>query len=136
MPRPNEFGNTRFFMTVTRGSDNFMSNAQFDRFYWPTFKKLVTTLIERGGTPCVFFEGNFDLKLEHLLDLPKGKMLARLDATDIQRAKEVLRDHMCIQGNAPSTLLQAGSKGRRLLQEPTIQRQRWRFYPVAQEPHR
>ncbi len=109
MPRPNEFGNTRFFMTVTRGSDNFMSNAQFEKFYWPTFKKLVKTLIERGGTPCVFFEGEFGSKLEHLLELPKGKMLARLDTTDIRRAKEVLKGHICIQGNVPSTLLQTGS---------------------------
>ena len=109
MPKPNEFGNTRIFMTVTRGSDNFMSNAQFDRFYWPTFKKLVTTLIKRGATPCVFFEGNFDLKLEHLLELPKGKMLVRLDATDIKRAKEILKGHLCIQGNVPSTLLLSGS---------------------------
>jgi hypothetical protein len=109
MSPPNEFGNMRIFMTVTRGSDDFMSKAQFDKFYWPTFKKLVTTLIERGGTPCVFFEGKFTSKLEYLLDLPKGKMLARLDTTDIQRAKDVLKGHMCIQGNIPSSLLQTAS---------------------------
>jgi hypothetical protein len=109
MSPTNEFGNMRIFMTVTRGSDDFMSKAQFDKFYWPTFKKLVTTLIERGGTPCVFFEGKFTSKLEYLLELPKGKMLARLDTTDIQRAKDVLKGHMCIQGNVPSSLLQTGS---------------------------
>ncbi len=109
LPPPNEFGNIRLFMTVTRGSDDFMSKAQFDRFYWPTFKKLVTSLIARGGTPCIFFEGNFTAKLEYLLDFPKGKMLARLDTTDIQRAKEILKGHMCIQGNVPSSLLQTGS---------------------------
>jgi hypothetical protein len=109
MPRPDEFGNARIFMTVTRGSDNFMSKAQFDKFYWPTFKKLVTTLIQRGATPCIFFEGEFGSKLEYLLDIPKGKMLARLDTTDIQRAKDILKGHTCIQGNVPSTLLQTGS---------------------------
>ena len=36
-------------------------------------------------------------------------MLARLDTTDIHRAKDVLKGHICIQGNVPSTLLQAGS---------------------------
>jgi len=46
-------------MTNTRGSDDFMSTKQFDQFYWPTFKKLVSTLIERGATLCIFFEGNF-----------------------------------------------------------------------------
>ncbi len=109
LPPPNEFGNIRLFMTVTRGSDDFMSRAQFEKFYWPTFRKLIHSLIARGGTPCVFFEGNFTSKLEYLLDFPKGKMLARLDTTDINRAKEVLKGHICIQGNVPSSLLQTGS---------------------------
>jgi len=109
MPPPNEYGNTRMFMTVTRGSDDFLSREQFERFYWPTFKKLVMALIERGATPCIFFEGNCTSRLEYLLEFPKGKMLARFDRTDIFRAKEILRDHICIEGNVPSSLLQVGT---------------------------
>jgi uroporphyrinogen-III decarboxylase len=109
MPRPNEYGNTRIFMTNTRGSDNFMSTKHFDTFYWPTFKKLVLALIERGATPCIFFEGDFTSRLEYLLEFPKGKILARLDSTDIFKAKKILKDHMCIQGNIPSSLLQTGT---------------------------
>jgi len=109
LPPPNESGYIRLFMTVTRGSDNFISKKQWDRFYWPTFRKLVHNLIERGGTPCIFFEGNCDSRMEYLLDFPKGKMLARLDTTDIFRAKEILKDHVCIEGNVPSTLLQTGT---------------------------
>jgi hypothetical protein len=108
-PPPNEYGNIRMFMTNTRGSDNFMSNQQFERFYWPHCKKLLLTLIERGMTPCMFFEGNFDQKLEYLLELPKGSILVRLDRTDIFKAKEVLRDHLCIEGNVPVSLLQMGT---------------------------
>jgi len=109
MPHPNEYGNTRMFMTVTRGSDDFLSKKKFDTFYWPTFKKLVMALIERGATPCIFFEGNCTSRLEYLLDFPKGKMLARFDRTDIFRAKEILKDHTCIEGNVPSSLLQVGT---------------------------
>ena len=109
MPRPNKFGNIRFFMTNTRGSDDFMSKKQFDKFYWPTMKRLIEALIERGATPCMFFEGNFTSRLEYLLELPKGKMLARFDTTDFVKAKEVLKGHMCIQGNVPSSLLQTGT---------------------------
>jgi uroporphyrinogen-III decarboxylase len=108
-PPPNEYGNTRMFMTNTRGSDNFMSNEQFETFYWPTCKKLLMTLIERGMTPCMFFEGNFDSKLEYLLELPKGSILVRLDRTDIFRAKEILGGHLCIEGNVPVSLLQMGT---------------------------
>jgi hypothetical protein len=109
VPPPNEYGNTRMFMTNTRGSDNFMSNQQFEKFYWPTAKKLLLNLIERGMTPCMFFEGNFDQKLEYLLELPKGSMLVRLDRTDIFRAKEILGDHLCLEGNVPVSLLQIGT---------------------------
>jgi uroporphyrinogen-III decarboxylase len=110
LPPPNENGHTRIFMTNTRGSDNFMSTQQFETFYWPTFKKLVDSLIERGATPCIFFEGNFDSRLEYLLDFPRRKILVRLDKTDIFRAKEILGGHFCIEGNVPSTLLQMGSE--------------------------
>ena len=106
---PNEYGNTRMFMTVTRGSDDFLSIEQWDRFYWPTFKKLVLGLVERGMTPCIFFEGNCTSRMEYLLDFPKGKVLARLDRTDIFKAKEILKDHICLEGNVPSSLLQIGT---------------------------
>ena len=109
LPPPNEYGNLRLFMTNTRGSDDFMSTKQFDRFYWPTFKKLVSTLIERGATLCIFFEGNFTSRLEYLLEFPKGKICARFDTTDIFKAKEIMKDHVCVEGNVPSSLLQIGS---------------------------
>ncbi len=109
LPPPNENGNIRMFMTNTRGADAFMSKEQFDTFYWPTFKRLVLALVERGTTPCIFFEGNFTSRLEYLLEFPKGKVLVRLDSTDIFRAKEILKDHLCIEGNVPSSLLQTGT---------------------------
>jgi uroporphyrinogen-III decarboxylase len=109
LPPPNENGNIRIFMTNTRGSDELLSSEQFDRFYWPTFKRLVDTLVEKGGTPCIFFEGNFTSRLEYLLEFPKGKVLARFDKTDIFRAKDVLKGHLCIEGNVPSSLLQTGT---------------------------
>jgi uroporphyrinogen-III decarboxylase len=110
MPKPNEYGNLRMFMTNTRGSDDFMSTRQFETFYWPTFKKLVMTLIERGATPCIFFEGTFTSRLEYLMEFPKGSILVRLDRTDIFKAKEILHDHLCIEGNVPCSLLQIGSE--------------------------
>jgi uroporphyrinogen-III decarboxylase len=65
--------------------------------------------MRRGATPCVFFEGDFTSRLEHLLEFPKGKILARLDKTDIFKAKKILKEHLCIEGNIPSSLLQIGS---------------------------
>lgn len=107
---PDDNGEIRIFMTNTRGSDDFISKKQFDTFYWPSFKTLVTYLCDHGATPYIFFEGRFDTRVEYLLDLPKGKFVARFDATDIFRAKEILKGHCCIEGNVPSSLLQVGTK--------------------------
>jgi uroporphyrinogen-III decarboxylase len=67
------------------------------------------TLVEGGCTPCIFFEGDSTSRLEHLLQFPKGKVLVRLDSSDIFKAKEILKNHLCIEGNVPCSLLQYGS---------------------------
>ena len=86
-----------------------MSLKQFERFYWPYLKKLVCALVDAGYTPEVFFEGDYTQRLEYLLELPKGKVIARMDRTDMAKAKEILGGHLCLSGNVPSSLLQAGS---------------------------
>ncbi len=107
---PDENGDIRIFMTNTRGSDEFLSKEQFDTYYWPTFKKLVVNLCERGAMPNIFLEGHFDSRIEYLLEFPKGKFTAGFDASDIFRAKDILKGHCCISGNVPVSLLQAGTK--------------------------
>jgi uroporphyrinogen-III decarboxylase len=72
-------------------------------------KKLILAFVDAGLTPCVFFEGDYTPRLECLLELPKGRVLAQLDTTDIFKAKEVLNNHLCIRGNVPSSLLQVGT---------------------------
>lgn len=109
VPPPNEYGNLRYFMTVTRGSDDFLSKKQFEIFYLPTFKKILNAFIAKGITPCIFFEGNCNSRMEYLLDYPKGSILARLDNTDINLAYSILKGHTCIEGGIPSSLLQMGS---------------------------
>jgi len=102
-------GTRRAFMALHRGSDGFMSLKQFEKFYWPGFKKVVLALVDKGITPCPFFEGVWDARLEYLLELPKGKVLCHFAQTNMVKAKEVLGGHLCIMGDVPSTLLQAGT---------------------------
>jgi uroporphyrinogen-III decarboxylase len=108
--KPDEHGRCKVFMTNTRGSDDFISTPQFDKFYWPTFKKLVVELCKRGATPDIFLEGAFDSRIEYLLEFPKKQFVARFDTSDIFRAKKILKDHCCIAGNVPSSLLQVGTR--------------------------
>ncbi len=102
-------GNPRVFIPLHRGADGFMSLKQFEKFYWPTLKGLMMGLIGAGLTPCPFFEGNYDSRLEYLLELPRGRVLGYFDASDIFKVKEILGDHLCIMGNVPPSLLQTGN---------------------------
>ncbi len=106
---PQRTDSPRVFMATHRGSDGFMSLKQFDKFYWPFFKKIVLAVIEKGMTPAIFFEGDWTKRVEYLLELPKGKILAHLDSTDIFHAKDVLKGHICLRGNVPGSLLTAGT---------------------------
>jgi|WetSurMetagenome_2_1015567.scaffolds.fasta_scaffold51252_1 hypothetical protein len=92
-----------------RGSDGFMSIAQFERFYWPDLKKALLAAIDLGYIAAPFCEGQWNDRLEYWLELPKGKTLCFFDQVNMFRAKEVLGGHVCIQGNVPASLLTVGS---------------------------
>jgi hypothetical protein len=97
------------FIPLHRGADGFMSLKQFEKFYFPYLKRLVEALVAKGYTPNVFFEGDYTTRLDYLRDLPKGKVLALFDRSDMKKTKEVLGGHMCISGNMPSSILQTGT---------------------------
>jgi uroporphyrinogen-III decarboxylase len=111
LPAAKRSGNPRVFMALHRGSDGFMSLKQFETFYWPQLKRIIIAFVNEGLTPCIFFEGDWTARLEYLLELPGAAILAHFDSTDIFRAKDVLKDHMCIRGNVPSSLLGTGTPG-------------------------
>lgn len=100
---------TRGFMALHRGSDGFMSLKQFEKFYWPHFKAILLKMIEKGITPFPFLEGTWDQRLEYFLELPKGSMVCHFAYTDMKKAKDILKGHMCIMGDIPSSLLNAGT---------------------------
>ena len=107
---PNRRGNPkRLFIALHRGAEGFMSIKQFEKFYWPGLKKAILKNIELGFVPMPFCEGAYGNRLEYFLEMPKGKSVAHFDLTDMFRAKEILKDHVCIMGNVPATLLQVGS---------------------------
>ena len=106
---PQRTDNPRVFMALHRGSDGFMSLEQFEKFYWPGLKAVILAIVDKGMVPGIFFEGDWTQRLKYLAELPPGKVLGHFDTTDIVKAKEVLKNTMCIRGNVPATLLRAGT---------------------------
>ena len=92
-----------------KGADGFMSQKQFETFYWPSLKKVILTLANEGIMSSLFAEGSYMTRLDIVKDLPKGWVLWRFDKTDMATAKKVLGDKCCISGNVPSSLLSTGT---------------------------
>jgi len=97
------------FMPLHKGLDGFMSPEQFNRFFWPTLRDLIVSLINEGLVPYVFWEGRCTSRLESIKDIPAGKAMYRFEATDMMKAKDALGATVCIRGNVPISLLATGT---------------------------
>jgi uroporphyrinogen-III decarboxylase len=102
-------GNPMIFMPLHKGADGFLSDEQFKKFYWPTFRKVMMGLIEQGVVPMPAAEGSWTTRLEVMSDLPKGKTLWMIDNSDIAKAKKTLGKVGCLFGNVQSDLLVLGT---------------------------
>jgi hypothetical protein len=96
-------------VVMHKGADGFLSDAQYKKFYWPTFRKVLMGYINEGIVPFLFIEGGYNSRLEIIRDLPKGKVIYWLDRTDMAKAKKILGDVGCIGGNVPPDLLAVGT---------------------------
>ena len=102
-------GNPQIFMPLHKGADGFLSDEQFKKFYWPTFKAVILGLIEGGCIPFPALEGHWASRLEIIQDVPKGKTMWMVDQTDMAKAKETLGKNACLIGNVPSSTLKLGT---------------------------
>jgi hypothetical protein len=98
------------FMPLHKGADGFMSDKQFQTFYWPTLKKVIIGLVNEGLVPYLFAEGGYNSRLEVISDIPKGTTVWWFDRTDMNRAKQTLGKIACIAGNVPLSLLCTGTE--------------------------
>ena len=105
----NASGRPIVFFALHKGDDTFMSDSQYETFYWPTFKKVILGLIDEGCVPLLFAEGKYNRRLEVIKDLPRGSVLWWFDQTDMIKAKEILGDTACISGNVPTSLMCTGN---------------------------
>lgn len=92
-----------------KGADGFMSQAQFEKFYWPTWKQVMMALYEEGITSYLFIEGSYNTRLEYLAEMPEKSLVCHFDKSDMKRVKEVLSDKFIIAGNVPASLMTAGT---------------------------
>lgn len=100
------------FIPLHAGVDDFMSVADYNRFYWPTLKRLIETLVANDLTPVVICEGKYHTRLETLTDVPKGKVIYCFEDVDLIRAKKLLGGIACIAGGMKTQYLMSGTPER------------------------
>nr|WP_317363125.1 uroporphyrinogen decarboxylase family protein [uncultured Blautia sp.] len=100
----------RVFFPLHKAMDGFMSDAQYERFYWKPLKKIILALIDMGVTPYIYTEGPYRTRLHHLADVPKGKVFYHFEDVDMAEAKRVLGNTAAICGNLSISRMEFGRK--------------------------
>lgn len=92
-------------MALHKGSDDMMSNAFYEKFYWNHLKDIITACKEAGMMANVFCEGVYNDKLKYLAEVEKGSAYFTFDKVDMEKAKKTVGKVCCIGGGFPTPLL-------------------------------
>ncbi|MHA1412599.1 MAG: uroporphyrinogen decarboxylase family protein [Promethearchaeota archaeon] len=93
-----------------RASSDFISIKHFEELFWPYFKKTISTYVKKGYIVQMHMDTNWTDRLHYFRELPKGKLYLHIDErTDIFKAKEILGDYICIEGNLKPSLFTVGT---------------------------
>ena len=94
------------FVPMHKGDDSFMSVKQFEKFYWPTFRKLLLGCINEGCVPMMVIDGSYnEARLKIISELPRSSVVWTMEKTDMFTAKRILGDSACIAGNVTAAQL-------------------------------
>ncbi|MDX9975016.1 MAG: uroporphyrinogen decarboxylase family protein [FCB group bacterium] len=92
-----------------RGCTPFVTQEQFDLYYWPTLKPIIEAFWSNGHQTLFYAEGDWTAHLEAFAELPEGSMVFHLDRTDVGEAARVLGKKFCLSGGIPNALLAYGT---------------------------
>lgn len=87
----------------------YLRTKDFERLYWPSFKKLVEGLAEKGERAYLFVEQDWMRYVDYLAELPAGTVMT-FEYGDPKIVKEKLGKKHIIGGFYPLTLLKTGTK--------------------------
>ncbi|MDT3701069.1 MAG: uroporphyrinogen decarboxylase family protein [Thermincola sp.] len=87
----------------------YLRDKDFEKLYWPTFKKLVEGLKAIGMRSYLFVENDWMRYLDYLAELPEGTVMM-FEYGDPKMVKEKLGKKHIIGGFYPVSLLKTGTK--------------------------
>jgi len=103
-------GEPGVMLVMERGGCFYYSLEIYERFEYPYMKKMVDAFAADNLITVMHLDQDYTMNLPYFKDLPPKKVVAELDSmTDIFKAKEVLKGHMCIAGDVPAALTSLGT---------------------------
>jgi len=98
------------FQTSPMTSGTYLNPKMFDKFYWPTAKRMIMANIDMGAQVLLFLEGMWGREqIEHFLELPEGRVILSLDENDPVEVKSYMKEHVAIIAGFPSEPLKTGT---------------------------
>lgn len=98
------------FMPLHKGMDTFLTEQQYENYYWKYLQRMINHIIDVGMVPFVYTEGSYNSRIKHLTEVPKGKVVYSFEEVDPVYAKQQLGNTACIEGIFPIYLLHYGTK--------------------------
>lgn len=92
-----------------RGCVPFLSPAQFERFYWPTFRAIIQELWVRGHQTLLYAEGDWTANLRYFAQLPERSVIFHVDRSDLEQSHRALGDRFCLSGGVPNEVMAFGT---------------------------
>ncbi len=94
------------FVPMHKGDNSFMSVKQFEKFYWPTFRKLILGVVNEGCVPMMIIDGAYnEERLKIISELPRSSVIWTMEKTDMAMSKKILGNSACIAGNVTAAML-------------------------------
>ena len=87
---------------------NLLSPKQFDRFYWPSLKRLLDAYAAKGMSVRIFTEGEIGRFADYFRDYPKGALTFHVESDDLFALRERL-PNVCLMGGLTTELLSSGT---------------------------
>lgn len=97
-----------FDASVMMLAHNIMNPKQFERFYWPSLKKLLDAYAEKGMNIRVFTEGSILRYADYFKDYPKGVLTFHIEQDNPFEFRKAL-PNVAIMGGMTTDLLANGT---------------------------
>jgi len=109
LKRVKESGASSWAIVEERASAFFYPLSVFERFWWPYTLEIIDAFWSEGVVTMFHLDQCWDKNIPYFKKLPKGSAVLQLDSlTDIFRAKEIVRGHLCLYGDVSATLMSIG----------------------------